>query len=288
MTTYEIPKGKNYKTWESVFDDAQPLEWNAFNTGYIYGALQNNAQPDSFPSNRNPKDRYEYAVMVFQFRHPKYGDVLIDTGFDATYHNNPPYGNLSLTMRIYTKLMNVQYTQQQKGIDLKSQLKKYNIEPSHVFLTHLHADHTGGLPCLPSQTHIHYGKQEKTFLSQVLCGNYFKRKSSIYLLDINKGKSLAPFSSAIDIFGDGSFWAISTPGHSKGHLSYLINTAPIPILIVGDAELTTWAMDDKILVSTMDGKHGKQEVEKSANMIRTFHKNYPNIKIWFSHDENHL
>jgi len=59
-------------------------------------------------------------------------------------------------------------------------------------------------------------------------------------------------------------------------------------LIVGDAELTTWAMQDEILVSTVDGARGKQEVQRSATMIRTFHATYPHVQIWFSHDEDHL
>jgi hypothetical protein len=59
-------------------------------------------------------------------------------------------------------------------------------------------------------------------------------------------------------------------------------------LIVGDAELTTWAMQDEILVSTVDGARGKQEVQCSATMFRTFHATYPHVQIWFSHDEDHL
>ena len=116
------------------------------NTGYIYGALKTYAQPDSVPSHRNPADRIEYAVMAFHFKHPTHGDILIDTGFDRTFHNNPPYGNLSFTMRVYATLMNVQYTQRPSDIDLMSHLKKHQITPTHVFLTHLHADHTGGAP----------------------------------------------------------------------------------------------------------------------------------------------
>lgn len=234
METYQAPTGQHYRDWEAVFDDAQPLPWTAFNTGYITGALLNNAQPDSFPPHRNPADRYEYAVMAFHFRHPTNGDILIDAGFDRTFHDNPPYGNFSFVMRAYSALKRVKYTQRPSDIDLMSQLQKHEIAPAHVFLTHLHADHTGGLPALPSQSHVYYGKQERTFLS------------------------------------------------------HLINTAPTPVLIVGDAELTTWAMQDEILVSAVDGARGKQEVQRSANMIRTFHAAYPHVQIWFSHDEDHL
>lgn len=288
MEIYQAPNGQPYRDWEPVFDDAQPLPWTAFNTGYITGALQNNAQRESFPPHRNPADRYEYAVMAFHFKHPRNGDILIDTGFDRTFHDNPPYGNLSFTMRAYSALKRVQYTQHPSDIDLTSHLVNHQIAPAHVFLTHLHADHTGGLPALPSRSRVYYGRQERTFLSRLLCGNHFTEKSSIHLLDMGTGKALSPFSHVIDVFGDGTLWAVSTPGHTRDHLAYLINTAPTPILIVGDAELTTWAMQDEILVSASNGARGKRWVQRSADMIRTFHATYPHVQIWFSHDEDHL
>ena len=226
--------------------------------------------------------------MVFCFRHRTHGDILIDTGFDRSFHENPPFGNLSFAMRAYNRLLNVQYTQKQKNIDLMSHLKKDQIDPAHVFLTHLHADHTGGLPPLSSRIHLYYGRHEHSLLSRLLCGNHFKGKSHIHLLDMSSGKALAPFSHVVDLFGDGTFWAVSTPGHSRDHLAYLINAAPSPILIVGDAELTTWAMDDEIFVSTVDGDRGKRNVQRSATMIRTFHEMYPHVQIWFTHDERHL
>jgi hypothetical protein len=143
LSIYDVPKGKTYGDWQEVFADSQPMQWGGFNTGRIYGALKNNAQPASFPPHRDPTERYEYAVMVFYVRHRRHGDILIDTGFDHSYHENPVSGNLSAAMRAYARLMNVQYTQKQKGIDLMSQLERHELDPAHVFLTHLHADHTG-------------------------------------------------------------------------------------------------------------------------------------------------
>ena len=288
METYQAPRGTPYRDWHAVFDDAQPMRWTAFNTGQISGALRNNAQPESFPIHRDPEERYEYAVMAFHFEHPTHGDVLIDTGFDRTYHDDPPYGNLSVTMRMYSALKREQYTQRPSDIDLRSQLEKHEIAPAHVFLTHLHADHTGGLPAVSPQSHVYCGKRERTFVSRLLCGNHLKGRSSVYLLDIEAGTALSPFSRVIDVFGDGTFWAVSTPGHTRDHLAYLINRAPDPVLIVGDAELTTWAMQDEILVSTTGGARARQEVQQSATMIRTFHATYPHVQIWFSHDEDHL
>jgi hypothetical protein len=38
----------------------------------------------------------------------------------------------------------------------------------------------------------------------------------------------------------------------------------------------------------IDGARGKQEVQRSATMIRAFHATCPHVQLWFSHDEDHL
>ena len=286
--TNNAEQTRTYESWQAVFSDARPLPFTAFSTGYIYGALKNNAQAESFPAHRDPDLRYKYAVMVFHFRHPEHGDILVDSGFDRSFHDNPPRANLSPTMRLYNRLMHVDYTQEEGGIDLASQLERHQIVPAHVFLTHLHADHTGGLPALPDDCAVHYGAGERTLISRLLCANHLRTKPNPNAIDMSFGRPMAPFARVIDVFGDGTFWAISTPGHTPDHLAYLINTSPAPVLILGDAELTTWAMEDEILVSTVDGEPGRQAVQRSAEMLREFHSQFPEAQIWFSHDEEHL
>ena len=45
---------------------------------------------------------------------------------------------------------------------------------------------------------------------------------------------MAPLGPGVDLFGDGSFWAISVPGHTDDDIAYLINGAT-PVLLTGDA-----------------------------------------------------
>ena len=85
-------------------------------------------------------------------------------------------------------------------------------------------------------------------MSWLLCGNHFAGKSCIHLLDMSRGKALSPFSHVLDVIGDGALWAVSTPGHSRDHLAYLINTTPTPIFVVGDAELTACILNDECCV----------------------------------------
>jgi glyoxylase-like metal-dependent hydrolase (beta-lactamase superfamily II) len=46
----------------------------------------------------------------------------------------------------------------------------------------------------------------------------------------------------VDVFGDGSFWAISAPGHTDDDIAYLIN-GTAPVLLTGDASHFAWAFN---------------------------------------------
>jgi len=52
--------------------------------------------------------------------------------------------------------------------------------------------------------------------------------------------------SVIDIFGDGSFLAIPTSGHSASHLSYILMTNEGAILLTGDASHTKYGFQNNI------------------------------------------
>ena len=114
MTIYPIPNGKQYQNWNDVFNNSQQMKFTSFNTGTIYGALKNYVQQDSLPDDCDPaRKEFSYAVMVFHFKHPEKGDILIDAGFDRSFHDNPPYGNLPFAVKAFQKLNNIRYTQQE-------------------------------------------------------------------------------------------------------------------------------------------------------------------------------
>ena len=102
---------------------------------------------------------------------------------------------------------------------------------------------------------------------------------------MKKGRAIAPFEKVLDIFGDGTFFAISTSGHTKDHISYLINTTPKPKLVIGDAELSSWGMVHAVLMNSDYGEEGEAAVCDSAKKIRKFCANHPQAEIWFSHDD---
>ena len=61
-----------------------------------------------------------------------------------------------------------------------------------------------------------------------------KISSIMNQIDFSEGQDMPIIGKCVDIMGDGSFWAISTPGHTKGHISYLIKGKETQALVTGD------------------------------------------------------
>lgn len=273
-----------YPDWEAVFSSAKPMKFNAFNTGRITGKVITYSDPSSFPENIDHDMPLDCGMMAFHFKHPENGDILIDCGFSSSFTNNPPYGNLSLPLKIFQKLNNIRYSQQ-PGEDFENHLERLGINPAYVCLTHFHPDHTSGLPAIKSDCTVYFGKKENIFYYRLIAGRHLEGKK-INLLDFDRdGFRLEPFEKVLDVFNDGSLMAISTPGHTKDHIAYLVNTHPTPQFILGDAELNRWAVENGIKVNTDYGKQGRLDVHKSSEMIQKFQNLYPNIEVHYSHDK---
>ncbi|WP_152005678.1 MBL fold metallo-hydrolase [Desulfoluna spongiiphila] len=279
--------GKKYGSWDEVFQASRQMAFRALNTGEISSSVVPYTQAQSIPAGFDASQTVSHAVMVFHFHHPEKGDILIDSGFDRSFYETPPFGNLSSFVIDFLEGNRARYTQQ-KDEDLGFQLQALNIHPSHLFLTHMHPDHTAGIPALSPRCNICYGKKENSAHYRLMTGSHLKGRENISLIDVDSAPGILPFDHAVDLFGDGSFWALSTPGHTKDHLAYLINADPTPILIAGDAELSAWGMEHGVFMNTDYGEEGKQAVQASAGAIRAFHGMYPHVAVWFSHDDNPL
>lgn len=110
---------------------------------------------------------------------------------------------------------------------IKSELRKINISPdsvSHIFLTHSDYDHVGGIKLMKNgQVHISADEEQMvTFKKPRLLIMFNKRIKREYTL-LNDGD--------ITLIGKIKVQAITTPGHTPGSMSYLVNDS---ILFSGD------------------------------------------------------
>lgn len=181
-----------------------------------------------------PIDIYTYSLA-----HPDFGTYLVDSGISRKFRN--PTGNEDIgavvAMAMKTELLKVRLT----TADLATELGGV----AGVFLTHIHIDHIMGLPDLPADVPVYIGPgdaREKALLNSV------SRGTTDRLLGVQGLLREWQFGEegVVDVFGDGSLYAIHSPGHSPGSTAYLALTTEGPQLMIGDATHTRWGWENGV------------------------------------------
>jgi glyoxylase-like metal-dependent hydrolase (beta-lactamase superfamily II) len=280
ITAYRVPPPA-FTNWNDVLAHPRDISITTFRTGVIHMDACLNldpASPKQADCDHVPRD---LAALVHWVHHPGFGDFLIDSGFDDSFAKQPPYGNYTEAMQLFNWVNGVT-NGQEPGADLSAQLAQRGVHPKAVFFTHLHPDHTGGVPALEPQTEFVFGKSELSFLARAGIANHFSGKSKFSSIDFSRASVMAPLGPSVDLFGDGSFWAISVPGHTDDDVAFLINGAT-PVLLTGDASHFAWAF--KIGVAPRGwNKAGTARGYVSLEQLRAFARAYPQLRIIYGHE----
>lgn len=269
--------------WDDLFKKSQKLIVNPIYQGI--SKEESGARP-WLNENTIPEDYDRYApancpTMNFVIKHKTKGDILIDAGMNSSFIKSH-YGDLPPVLKLYQKSSKYYYSLKD-GDNIGSYINKYQLDPKYVFITHMHADHVTGLTEIPTDAVTVFGKKENSFFYKLQCGPYLKNRKDIKTLDFDKGKELGPFSKVIDLFGDCSILAISSPGHSEDHISYFVNDSENPTLIVGDLTISEEYFNRGIEINPDSSKRDSAILKKSLKEFGDFKKNYPQVKICFSH-----
>jgi N-acyl homoserine lactone hydrolase len=89
------------------------------------------------------------------------------------------------------------------------------------------------------------------------------------------------FEGVIDVFGDGSLFAILTPGHSAGHVSYLARTTTGPVLMTGDVCHTRWGWEHGVEPgSYLRDRDGSR---KSLFALKALSERHPKMTVALGH-----
>jgi glyoxylase-like metal-dependent hydrolase (beta-lactamase superfamily II) len=269
-----------FTNWHDVLEHPRDISVTTVRTGVIHMDACLNLDPASPRQGDCDHVPRDLAVLVHWVHHPRFGDFLIDSGFDDAFAKHPPYGNYTEAMKLFNWVNGVT-NRQEPGADLSAQLARRNVHPKGVFFTHLHPDHTGGVPALEPQTEFVFGKNELSFLARAGVANHFSGKSKFSIIDFSLAPVMAPLGASVDLFGDGSFWAISVPGHTDDDVAYLVNGAT-PVLFTGDASHFGWALNNGVAPRGWN-KAGTARGYASLEQLRAFAKAYPNVKIIYGH-----
>jgi glyoxylase-like metal-dependent hydrolase (beta-lactamase superfamily II) len=275
------PTARSHATWDEVLAHPSAITVTTLEVGSIQMDLAANLDPDA-PELKTlflGQER-RIPVLAHLIHHPARGDLVIDTGLDRSFAESAS-GNYSAAARLFTSLNSV-VSSVERGGDLASQLAARSIRPKAVFFTHLHFDHTSGAPALPSDIDYVFDKNELTVMGKAILGAHLDGKAKIEVLDFSGVEAMAPLGPAIDLFGDGSLWAISTPGHTDGHVSYLVNAASGPVLLIGDASHVRRAFEHGVAARGLSNEATKR-ARVTLAQLKEFVRLHPNVKTVFGH-----
>ncbi|WP_203294646.1 MBL fold metallo-hydrolase [Maricaulis parjimensis] len=215
-------------------------------------------------------DWIDIPVRYGVFRHAKAGTCLIDTG----YSRRVTAGRRSLSLNIYNMLLRPRLTPNCLPDAVR------NVDT--ILITHWHADHISALLDYPEARIIADRKSLDHYLrvgASRLRHGVFAELLPDGLIDriddlASRPQKEAPLGlgAGLDVFGDGSVFAIPLPGHMRGHTGYCFARRDRPLLYAADAQwLEQAVMEDRLPGApaswVLDNEAANQD---TARRIRAF------------------
>jgi glyoxylase-like metal-dependent hydrolase (beta-lactamase superfamily II) len=225
-------------------------------------------------SGDEPTEIYFYVID-----HPKFGTYIIDTGISEVFKKDKKEWPVSSIVagEMHFEKMKILQTSLNWSKTRESKL-------SGIFLTHIHLDHILGTIDFPEETPIFMGPKEtinRGFLNlfvQDSTDSLLGKKPNLQELNFS-GNSDSP--GVLDFFGDGSFYAIWSPGHTDGSMAFLIKTTKGLELVLGDTCHTRWGWENDVTPGSFTSDQIKNR--KSLDYLQNLAKSQPGIGIHPGH-----
>jgi glyoxylase-like metal-dependent hydrolase (beta-lactamase superfamily II) len=220
-------------------------------------------------------------VYVHVLHHPTRGTFLIDTGLARVVAEDPARAGVGFLVRkaMHPEKMVVR-------TDTAKVLGGLPQPPVGVLLTHLHLDHISGLPDVPGEIPIFVGPgetRERRFLflfSRGSIDNLLRGHEALEELAFSPDPS-GRFVGVLDLFGDGSVFAISVPGHTAGSVAYVARTPRGPVLLTGDTCHTRWGWEHDVEPGSFSSDRPRNLTSLAA--LRALAARHPGIDVRLGH-----
>lgn len=230
------------------------------------------------------KEIRKFPAQVVLIQHSKLGNILYDTGYsDLVYKNHIVSHIYNIFNRTFVKAEDTIITKLDEDDIFKSDISK-------VILSHAHPDHIGALRLLPSYELISTAEVFNTMSKKHLTDLVFKNMLPADGISRNiapefKGETILRkyFDKIYDVLGDGSVLGMALNGHAKGQLGIFL--PEYNLLFGADAcwgEDLLGSVDDMRFIARRI-QNNFSEYKATAEKLLKLKKDYPNIKIIFSH-----
>jgi N-acyl homoserine lactone hydrolase len=228
------------------------------------------------------KDELEPIQVYFHaIRHPTRGLFLVDTGIERALRDHPDQAAFRGLVASVAHLDALKI-----HLPLGDWLQAHPGPVAGLFLTHLHPDHLTGMADVAAGTPIYAGPgeaSEHAFLNIFLQPNIdraLQGKGPLAEWPFDREAGGA-FDGVVDVFGDGTVWALAVPGHTSGSTAYLIRTPKGPVLLTGDACHTRWGWEHDV-----EPGNFSSDVPKSAESLARLRRlvaEHPAIEVRLGH-----
>lgn len=211
-------------------------------------------------------------IYTYHLRHPVHGDFLIDTGVAQQFFDAPQSLGIPpwLASQFGLETLSLLTSTDALVANLERPLQG-------VFITHLHLDHISGLAAIDQQVPLYIGNGETL-------EKYYLYAATRGVVDtlLNGRPALQQWNSPyVDVFGDGSVFAIHSPGHTAGSTAYLVNTTDGPVLLTGDASHTAWGWQNQVEPGQFSTEQARSQ--ESLDVLIQLVKKHPEITVKLGH-----
>ncbi len=261
------------RSWRKIFQNPRPVTLESFKTGSVNINRRGTINTEHPDAGYIRDEILNVPIKAYLIHHEEFGDFLLDAGLDISYVDDPRGG-------IHGDFIDEFFLH--KNENIKFQLDSSKTELKAVFLSHLHSDHIAGIRELPKTIPYYVGRGELEEYQPEINDNFLSGVETVYEVDFSKLNKMPPLGRCADLLGDGSLWAVSTSGHSKGHISYLINGLEGPIFLTMDA---CFIRDNlKLKIAPSDYTWDIKMAQKTLDKIIEFLEEYPEVRVICGHE----
>lgn len=220
-------------------------------------------------------------VYFHALRHPTRGLFIVDSGVERALFGDPEHAVVSGLTRRLSGVDDMRVE-----VDLASWLEQQAQPLAGVFLTHLHLDHVLGIPDVPEGTPLFVGPGEVSargfmnLFTQAITDRALAGQAALAEWQFQPDPS-GRFAGVLDVFGDGSVWALHVPGHTPGSTAFVVRTPNGPVALVGDACHTRFGWQHSIEPGTFSADGVQSAVSLVA--LEALAARHPTLDVRLGH-----